>query len=167
MPASVLWASGLLGFDVVANKSFRSDNLVGPLDGAIGLSAQVALVAGLLWVYWSQARGRLGLTRAAVAGLLVVICTGRVLSPQYLIWVLPLIAISERALDPLWLGICLLTTLVFPFAYMQVHPVGSGPPASYPVFLLGLIALRNAALVVATVRVLRATSSTRTTAAAT
>ncbi len=167
LPASLLWASGLLGFDVTPNKSFRSDNLVGPLGGAIGLAAQIALVAGLLWVYGRQARGRLGLTRAAVACLLVVICTGRVLSPQYLIWVLPLLAISERALDPLWLLICLLTTLVFPFAYLQVHPVGSGPPASYPAFLLGLIALRNAALVVATVRVLRATSSTRMTAAAT
>lgn len=166
-PASLLWASGLLGFAVAPDKSFGSDNLVGSVDGAIGLAAQVALVAGLVWVYWSQARGKLGLTRAVVAGLLVVICTGRVLSPQYLIWVLPLLAIANRGYDPLWLLVCLLTTLVFPFAYQQVHPVGPGPPASYPAFLLGLIALRNAALVVATVRFLRATSSTRMTAAAT
>ena len=166
VPATLLWATGLLGFPVGPNKSFRSDNLVGQLDGAIGLAADVALAAGLLWVWWRQSTGRLDVTRAFAATLLVVVCTGRVLSPQYVIWVLPFIAIVYRDYDPLWLAICVLTTLVFPFAYAQVHPVGSGPPASYPAFLLGLIALRNAALVVATVRFL-ATSSTTATATAT
>jgi hypothetical protein len=166
VPATLLWLSGFLGFPVSPDKSFGSDNLVGLLDRAIGLAAEAVLVAGLLWVYGSQAAGRLRVTTAFAASLLVVLCAGRVLSPQYLIWVLPLVAIVQRRFDGLWLAICVLTTLVFPLGYLQLHPVGSGPPASYPVFLLGLIALRNAALVVATVRLL-ATSSTRTTAAAT
>ena len=166
VPATLLWLSGLLGFPVSPNKSFRSDNLVGQLDGAIGLVAEVVLVVGLLWVWWRQSAGRLDFARAFATCLLVVICTGRVLSPQYLIWVLPFVAIVYRRYDPLWLAICALTTLVFPFAYAQVHPVGSGPPAAYPAFLLGLIAVRNAALVVATVRFL-ATSSTTATATAT
>jgi hypothetical protein len=156
LPATLLWASGLAGFHVAPDKSFRSDNLVGTLAGAIGLAAVAALAAGLLWAWWRQAAGGLPFARAFPACLLVVLCTGRVLSPQYLIWVLPLIAILEGGYDPLWLAICLLTTLVFPFAYLQVHPVGSGPPASFPLLLLGLIALRNAALAVATVRFLRA-----------
>jgi hypothetical protein len=156
LPATLLWASGLAGFHVAPDKSFRSDNVVGTLSGAIGLGALAALAAGLLWAWWSQAAGRLPFARAFAVCLLVVICTGRVLSPQYLIWVLPLVAILEGGYDPLWLLICLLTTLVFPFAYLQVHPVGSGPPASFPPLLLGLIALRNAALAVATVRFLRA-----------
>jgi hypothetical protein len=166
VPATLLWAGGLLGFTVSPDKSFRSDNLVGQLEGAIGLAAGAALVAGVLWAWWRQSDGRLDLTRAWAASLLVVVCTGRVLSPQYLIWVLPFVAIVYRRHDPIWLAICALTTLVFPFAYAQVHPVGAGPPASYPAFLLGLIAVRNAALVVATVRLLAA-SSTMTTAAAT
>jgi Glycosyltransferase family 87 len=159
LPATLLWAGSLAGFPVAPDKSFRSDNLVGQLSGVIGLAAVAALAAGLLWVWWSQATGRLGFARALTGSLLVVICTGRVLSPQYLIWVLPLVAIVDGGYDPLWLLICLLTTLVFPFVYLQLHPVGSGPPASFPLFLLGPIALRNVALVAATVRFLRASGS--------
>jgi Glycosyltransferase family 87 len=154
VPATLLWAGGPLGFPVSPNKSFGSDNLVGPLAGALGLAAMAALVAGLLWTYWRQAAGRLELVQAFAACVLVVLCTGRVLSPQYLVWALPLIAMARPGYDPLWLLICALTTLVFPFAYLQVHPVGSGPPASYPFFLLGLIAIRNAALVAACARAL-------------
>jgi hypothetical protein len=155
LPATLLWLGSLAGFPVHPNKSFRSDNLVGPLAGPIGGLALVALVAGLAWVCWRQARGRLPFSRAAVVCLLVLICTGRVLSPQYLIWVLPLVAIVERDYDPLWLLVCLLTTVVFPFEYLQLHPVGSGPPASFPLFLLGTIGLRNGLLVAATVRFAR------------
>ena len=165
VPATLLWLSGLLGFPVGPDKSFGSVNLVGQLDGAIGLAAEVALLAGLLWVYASQAAGRLEAAAAFAGCLLVVICAGRVLSPQYLIWVLPFIAIVQRGYDRLWLAICAATTLVFPFGYLQLHPAEPGQPASYPAFLLGLIALRNAALVVATVRFLATSSTTRTAAA--
>ena len=88
------------------------------------------------------------------------------LSPQYLIWVLPFIAIVLRRHDLVWLAICVLTLVVFPFGYLQLHPGPPGHLANYPGFLLGLIALRNAALVVATARFL-ATTSTMATAAAT
>jgi hypothetical protein len=155
LPATLLWAGSLLGVPVSPDHSFGSDNLVGRLAGAIGLVAGAAMVAGLLWAWWSQAAGRTGFGRAFAVCLLVVLCTGRVLSPQYLVWVLPLIAVADGGYDPLWLVVCLLTTLVFPFGYEQVHPSGSGPP-SFPDLLLGLIALRNAALVVATVRLVRA-----------
>jgi Glycosyltransferase family 87 len=165
VPATLLWLSGLLGFPVEANKSFGSDNLVGLLAGPIGVAAGAALLAGLLWVYGSQAAGRLQLATAVPCCLLVVIGAGRVLSPQYLLWVLPFVALVQRRLDPWWLAVCVLTLIVFPFGYLQLHPGRPGVPAAYPAFLLGLIALRNAALVVATVRFLAA-SSTRATATA-
>lgn len=155
VPATLLWASGLAGLPVAPNRSFHSYNLVGAIAGPLGLAAQAATVLGLVWTYWRQAAGRLGFAAAIAACLLIVICTGHVLSPQYLIWVLPFIAIAERRYDPLWLLVCLLTTLVFPFAYRLVHPAGSGPPPDFPLLLLGLIALRNAVLVVATIRFLR------------
>lgn len=155
VPATLLWASGLLGLPVHTDKSFGSDNLVGALDGALGLAALAALLAGLLWTYRSQAAGRLGIAGAFAGCLVVVLCTGRVLSPQYLIWALPLVAIAGGDYDPLWLLVCALTVLEFPFAFAQLHPVGSGPPAAYPTLLLVLVALRNAALVVAAVRLLR------------
>ena len=155
VPATLLWASGVLGLPVHTDKSFGSDNLVGALDGALGLAALTALLAGLLWTYRSQAAGRLGIAGAFAACLVVVLCTGRVLSPQYLIWALPLIAIASGDYDPLWLLVCALTVLEFPFAFSQLHPVGSGPPPAYPTLLLVLVALRNAVLVVAAVRLLR------------
>ena len=166
VPATLLWLSGLLGFAVGPDKSFGSDNLVGQLATPIGLAAEAALVVGLAWVYVAQARGRLRVDAAFAACLLVVICAGRVLSPQYLIWVLPFIAIVLRRYDWLWLAVCVVTTIVFPFGYLQLHPGPPGHLASYPVFLLGPIALRNAVLVVATARFL-ATNSTIATAAAT
>jgi hypothetical protein len=166
LPATLLWLSGFLGFTVGPDKSFGSDNLVGQLAIPFGLLADVALVAGLAWVYVTQARGRLRVDAAFAGCLLVVICAGRVLSPQYLIWVLPFVAIVLARHDPLWLAICVLTLIVFPFGYLQLHPGPPGHLANYPGFLLGLIALRNAALVVATVRFL-ATTSTMATAAAT
>jgi hypothetical protein len=166
VPATLLWLSGLFRFTVGPDKSFGSNNLVGQLATPIGLVADVALIVGLAWVYLTHARGGLRVDAAFAACLLVVICAGRVLSPQYLIWVLPFIAIVLRRHDPLWLAICVVTTIVFPFGYLQLHPGPPGHLANYPVFLLGPIALRNAALVVATVRFL-ATNSTIATAAAT
>jgi hypothetical protein len=165
VPATLLWLSGLVGFPVGPDKSFGSDNLVGALDRPIGLLADAALVAALAWVLWRQATGRLELTSAFAAGLLVVICAGHVLSPQYLIWVLPFIAIVRPRLDAWWLAICALTLAVFPLGYLQLHPGPPGHRPDYPGFLLGLIALRNAALVVATVRFLTASSTTATAAA--
>jgi len=165
LPATLLWLSGFVGFPVGPDKSFGSDNLVGQLAAPIGLVADATLVAGLAWVYVTQARGRMRVAAAFAACLLVVICAGRVLSPQYLIWVLPFVAIVLRRHDPLWLAICALTLIVFPFGYLQLHPGPPGHLANYPGFLLGLIALRNAALVVATARFLAATSTMATAAA--
>ena len=153
VPASVLWASSMFGFWISPNRSFHSFNLLGQLDGPISALALAALLAGLAWVYWRQASGRLEFGRALTLCLLVVICTGRVLSPQYLIWVLPLIAIVEQEYDALWLVICALTSLIFPFAYEALH-AGPGTPV-YPPTFLGLIALRNVLLVGATLRFAR------------
>jgi hypothetical protein len=160
VPATLLWLSGFAGLPVAPNKSFGSTNLVGLLGTPLGLAADVALVAGLVWVYASQAAGRLKLAAAIPCCLLVVIAAGRVLSPQYLLWVLPFLALAQRRLDPWWLVICALTTAVFPFGYLQLHPGPPGVPMSYPAFLLALIALRNALLVVATVRFLAHSSTT-------
>jgi len=166
VPATLLWLSGLLGFPTGPDKSFGSTNLVGQLSTPISLLADLALVAGLVWVYLRQAAGRLELTAAFAGCLLVVIATGRVLSPQYLIWVLPFLAILLRRFDPVWLAVCVLTVAEFPFGYLALHPGPPGHLAPYPGFLFVLIALRNAALVVAIVRFLIASSARAAAAAA-
>ena len=155
VPASALWLTGLAGLPIGADRSFNSYNLVGQASELIGLAAQLALVAGCLAVYRSQLERRVGFGRALALCVMVVLCTGRVLSPQYLVWVLPLVAIVERDYDPVWLAVCALTTLIFPFAYDSTGLRGQSMPAEYPMYFPALIAIRNAALVFATVRFAR------------
>ena len=155
VPASMLWLSGLLGLHVAPDRSFHSYNLVGSASAGLSLLADLGLAGGCLWVYWQQLNGRLALGRALTLCLLVIVCTDRVFSPQYLMWVVPMVAITERDYDGVWLGICALTTLIFPYAYDFAGLHGSGTPDSYPWFFSSLIAVRNALLVVATARFVR------------
>src|SRR5205085_1112995 len=127
-----------------------SYNLIGPLDGMLSLASQLVLVCGCLWLYWRQMAGRLAFGRTLALCLLLVVVTNRVFSPQYVIWVVPLIAIMEQEYDVVWLVICGLTTVIFPFAYDAAGLHGTGTPSSYPFFFLGVIGLRNLLLMLAT-----------------
>ena len=159
VPASVLWLSGLFGMATAPDRSFHSYNLIGQVDGTLSVLSELALVGGCIWVYWGQMTDRLSLGRAFTACLLVVICTNKVFSPQYLIWVLPLIAMVDREYDGVWLAICALTTLIFPYAYEWAQLHGPDVPASYPFWFSGLIAIRNALLTVALARFVRRSRS--------
>lgn len=151
VPATLLWLTGLLGMTTAPDRSFHSYNLVGQVDGLISILSTLALIGGCAWAYWQQMSGRLAFGRALTLCLLVVICTSRVFSPQYLIWVVPLIAIVDRDYDLVWLAICLLTTLIFPYAYELAGLHGPTIPSSYPFYFTALIALRNALISVALV----------------
>ena len=159
VPASVLWLSGLFGMATAPDRSFHSYNLIGQVDGILSVLSELALLGGCIWVYWGQMTDRLSLGRAVTACLLVVICTNKVFSPQYLIWVLPLIAMVDREYDGVWLAICALTTLIFPYAYEWAQLHGPDVPASYPFWFSGLIAIRNALLTVALARFVRRSRS--------
>ena len=152
VPASLLWLTGFTGLPIAADRSFNSYNLVGRAAEVLGLAADLALVGGCLLVYWRQLNRRTSFGRAFALCVLVVICTNRVLSPQYLIWALPLVAIVDRDYDLVWLATCALTTLIFPFAYDSTGLRGEPMPAQYPLYFPALIAVRNALLVAATVR---------------
>jgi hypothetical protein len=148
LPATLLWAGTALGFP--AYKVFTyAYNYSGPLDAPLELVSSVALALGLLWVYWRVARGALKLPQAILAALCVLLTTSRVLSAQYLLWILPLVAVVYE-LDVLWLAICALTTLEYPVLAATLSP--SWGETYDPVFL-GALALRNALLLIATIRV--------------
>ncbi len=147
-PGSLLWLGTFLGFPVQGEVSFGSLNLVGPLGDPLKLLSLVGLVVGSLLVYWRIWRGRLTLGQAFVATLGLVLLFNKVLSPQYFIWMLPLVAYVVE-LDFLWLLICLLTTLIYPFLYHVYYHVGH--EITNPV-LLCTIAIRNALLIAAVAR---------------
>ena len=72
--------------------------------------------------------------------LLVVICTGKVFSPQYLLWVIPFVAyIGEcnRKWLISWVSIGALTTWIFPYIYDATRVFLRVPdvPTFHPVVL--------------------------------
>lgn len=150
-PASLLWLGTFVGFPAHAIYSFHSLNYVGPLDRVLEPLSALALAAGCLLIYWRLLRGRLDLGRAFVACLCVVLLANKIFSPQYLIWILPLVAYVE-GFDVVWLVIGLLTTFIYPFVYFaHTHILLVAPD---PWFLPAL-ALRNALLLAVTVRAVR------------
>ncbi|HLZ25627.1 MAG TPA: glycosyltransferase family 87 protein [Ktedonobacterales bacterium] len=156
-PATILWLGSLVGIKAGPNYSFTSLNFVGPLDVALKPLSAVALAGGCLWVYWRQARGKLSVGRAFLACLCVVLVTNKIFSPQYLIWVLPIVAETE-GFDVVWVAICFLTTLDFPILYQLRHPIWT---VSYTPLFMPVLALRNGLLLWVTVRaILRCTQGT-------
>lgn len=147
-PASILWFGSLFGIPASPNYSFVSLNYVGALDGVLKPLSAVALIGGCVWVYWRQMRGRLTVGQAFVACLCAVLVTNKIFSPQYLIWVLPVVAYVE-GFDPLWVAICALTTLDFPIIYQMRHPIWT---VTYSWQFMPVLALRNGLLLWVTIR---------------
>jgi Glycosyltransferase family 87 len=147
-PASLLWLGTLLGFPARAVYTFQSLNYVGPLDTVLEPLSVLALTAGCALVYWQQLRGRLDGGRAFVACLCVLLVANKIFSPQYLIWILPLVAYVE-GFDALWVAIGLLTTLIYPFIYFA-HPHINLVAPDWR--FLPAVALRNALLLAVAIR---------------
>jgi len=150
--ATLLWLGSFLGFSAVTEHGWSSYNLVGPLDSGIMALLSFAGLAGLGWVYWRSWLGRLEFGRGLLAVICVTLLASKVFSPQYLIWALPLV-VEVEGIDVLWLAICVCTTLVYPVLYVNEHIFGTPGPLPYTGTFLGTIAIRNAALIVATARV--------------
>src|SRR5215469_7645565 len=104
-PASILWLGSIFGIPAYPNYSFVSLNYVGPLDAILKPASAVALVSGCVWVYVRQAQGKLTIGQAFLACLGIVLVTNKIFSPQYLIWIIPIVAYVE-GLDFMWVIIC-------------------------------------------------------------
>jgi hypothetical protein len=151
--ATLLWLGSFFGFSAVTEHGWNSYNLEGPLDAGIMALLSVAGLAGLAWIYWRSWLGRLDFGRGLLAVICVTLLTSKVFSPQYLIWALPLV-VEMEGIDMIWLVICAATTLIYPVLYVNEHIFGTPGPLPYSGIFLGTIAVRNAALIVATARVL-------------
>ncbi len=151
IPASLLWLGTLFGIPAGPTYSFSSLNYVGLLDGALKPLSAVALVAICGLVYWRQLAGKLTVEQAFLGCVCVELATNKVLSPQYLIWALPLVAAVE-GFDCTWLAICVLTTVVYPILYLAqpTFAMVAYTPAFMPV-----LAVRNLFLIAVTVRAMR------------
>jgi hypothetical protein len=140
--------------EALAVKSHRSDGLVHPADGFV-IGALAALMAGLLALLALLASKRPAprdLVLASLAAVTAFAVLGKVLSPQFVIWVLPMgaLAVAWRmhALAAAVAAAAILTQIEFPARYFEL--VAREP------FPLAVVALRNAALAAALVLAVRA-----------
>ena len=118
--ASILWVASFFGFPLHYVATYGSLNMISPLSSIVSPTMTLLLIAGLAYISWLQWRGKLPLAVSLLLTLLVVICTGKVFSPQYLLWVTPFVAYIGRCnwrwlLS--WTGIGFLTTWIYPYIY--------------------------------------------------
>src|SRR5712691_5380101 len=116
----ILFLGAHFGYPAQIISSFGSTNVVSGLQRRVEFSLEALFVLGYLYALFVQWRGKLDVTQAFIAILLVFIVTGKVFSPQYLMWLIPLLAYSG-AYTRFWLLtwglISLLTTYIFPYIY--------------------------------------------------
>jgi len=125
--ALLLAAHHAFGVAVTGETSHGSQNLAGNGADALAIASVVAQAAALLWIWTSFARasaGREALVRAGAASLCAFVALGKVLSPQFLIWLIPVVPLvrGRRGLSAsALLAVALaLTQLWFPFRYFRL-----------------------------------------------
>jgi hypothetical protein len=92
--AVLLAAHHLFGLGLTVETSHGSQNLVGSLPDAVGAAETALALAGLavLWLWFArQPRDTESLVRASAAAVCLFVAFGKVLSPQYMIWLVPLV----------------------------------------------------------------------------
>jgi len=148
---SLLWLSGKIGGAVRVRLTYHSLNVTGVLAGLAAWLATAALLAGLALVFWRSWRGRDDLARSFVLVGLVTLAGSKLLSPQYLLWLLPLAAYVE-GLRLRWALLAGLTLLIYPNAYNLGNSLVLLP--EHPLFMTAILA-RNALLLGLAVAYLR------------
>ena len=144
-----LWAGLIMVIDSVRNSPLSIENYhnAGMLLGKgtdrvlhLVFPVQAAAVLLVMWRFWRT--GADDPLRYTGAAILAFIITGVALSPQYLMWPIPFIAISEGRASSLlrWLFFLslVITTLIFPLTY--------GSLLHFEFWAVGLLNLRNALL---------------------
>ncbi|QBD78219.1 DUF2029 domain-containing protein [Ktedonosporobacter rubrisoli] len=142
--ASLLWLiSAVKHHPLEFAYTFGSLNVLSTYSTLIGLFGSVLNIAGLLYTFWLQWRGKINLVQSCLLTLLVVMLTGKVFSPQYLIWVAPLVAyVGESDLRWLisWTVLSLLTTFIYPYIYYMTDNLLKVP---YIAWFFPTTAVRN------------------------
>lgn len=146
--ASILMALDHLGLyraHVVVGQPYSLD-VAGGVAKAVGALFSLLSLAVLVWVYRAYLRGRddpQRLVTASVAALAAYVAFGRVLSPQYIVWLIPLVPLVAGAAGVVATGALLAASAVtmtwFPGRFWHLVHVS---PVSW------FVLLRNVLLVV-------------------
>ena len=124
--STFLWIATKFGFPAYVVFTFGSLNIISAWGNRVSLFFEVAFLLGYAYTLLIQWRGKIDLTQSCIALLLVFITGGKVFSPQYLMWIIPLLAYAG-AYDMFWLVvwgiISLLTTIIYPYLYTRTHNI--------------------------------------------
>jgi hypothetical protein len=158
LAGSVIWFAGHFGIPYTIDFTFGSLNLESELSRLLSPLDTLLMLAGILFLLWLQLRRRIDLAQALVGLVCLLMATGKVFSPQYLLWLIPLLAYlyargkTSRAWMSCWAAISLLTTCIYIFYY--AHLVDPRLDAQIVQTLPGffeLVLLRNLLLLGATI----------------
>ncbi len=149
------------------SSSHGSQNLTGGAALAAAIATTAAQAAALVWLWQRFARtsslSAAGLADAAAAALAVFVALGKVLSPQFLVWLLPAVAlVGGRRFWPsagLLAAACLLTRGWFPDRYWRLV-------FEFDALASWLVVVRDVCLLALVVALLLALRPTRPAAAA-
>jgi len=154
LQSSFAWLAHAAGAPLTVVFTYGSLNSVSPLANGLTWVGLGCCCAGCLAVCWLQWQRRLSLGQAMIALLCILIVTGKVFSPQYLIWLIPLIAYVGAARWWLWwwVGILCLTLGVY-VAYYSHLPDPATAARILPTLpgFFAVVAVRNAALLFITI----------------
>jgi Glycosyltransferase family 87 len=122
--ALLIAAHHLFGADVMVRSSSGSQNLSGGAADAIAAAqtvVQILLVVGV-WVWFARGPAeRERLVQAAAALVAIFVAFGKVLSPQFLIWLIPLVPLVRGrrglAASGVLAAALVLTQIEFPYRY--------------------------------------------------
>jgi hypothetical protein len=130
----LLAASDLGSYEPTVVSSFGSQNLTGTVPDAVAtaLTALQAIAVVAVWVLFAARAGwREELLAASAAAVCVFAALGKVLSPQFLIWLIPLVplVLGRRGLAAaaLFVLALALTQLWFPRRYWNLVALEPGP----------------------------------------
>lgn len=142
------------GWSGRAQESYGSLEFHGPYVSAVGRLSLVAGVLGFGWLLLWRVRARrfTGATAcdAALCALLIFVVTSRVISPQYLVWLIGLAAVCLTRRDTTQRPVAVLLLCAMPLTLLE-FPVWFGELLDSQVHAVLALGLRNALLVTATV----------------
>ena len=117
----------LFGLDLTMESSHGSQNLTGDAADTLALLTTIAQIAAVAAIWLWYARGpasRDRLLRACAAAVCAFVALGKVLSPQFLIWLVPLVPLVRGRRGVVASGVLaaalVLTQLWFPFRYWRL-----------------------------------------------
>jgi hypothetical protein len=144
--SSFLLVAHRFGLDITMRSSHGSQNLDGTAPDVIGVlqtGIQLAVLAALLVAFLRLRRPSPDdLVRYAAAAVVAFVALGKVLSPQFLIWLVPLVPLvrGRRGLVATALLGCaaVLTQIWFPYRYWDLA-LAFDPASSWLVFVRDLV----------------------------